>query len=142
MRHALAASAVAALLASCAAETPPEAPETLARIESPQALPCPEPDPGNACRADTASLASDFDKALAGDYAAQRNTAYALAGASQWVEPQPIQACAWRLVIVETRPADATFADASQRDMECDRLSAAERDQADEVAQLILDRLG
>ena len=130
----------AMVAASCTEEPQPAAPQVV-QIVRPTALPCPMPDPDRACMADTHALQADFDKAMAGDYQAQRNTAYLLSGASPYVVAQPIQACAWRQVISTNRPADAPYTDGPQLEIDCGKLSAEDRAVADHVAALISTQL-
>lgn len=126
-------AAIAFVVAACGSA----APEPL-QIERPTAKACPTPDPNRACLADTHDLDATFDRAMAGDYQAQRNTAWALSGASPWVEARPVQACAWRKAIMATRPADAAYHDGPQVEIDCGPLSASEQAQADQIAALIL----
>ena len=126
-----------AMFAAGCSEAPQPQAAQVAQIVRPTAMPCPTPDPDRACMADTHALQADFDKALAGDYQAQRNTAYLLSGATPYVVAQPVQACAWRKVILASRPADATYADDRQLEIDCGKLSAEDRAVADKIAALI-----
>lgn len=98
-------------------------------IEQVKLLPCPDPDVGRACAYDHESVPGYFEAALEGDYQAQRNLSYAFTQTSDWLVQRPIQGCAWRMVILATRPPDAVYDDAGMYRIQCDSLS--ERDLAD-----------
>jgi len=88
--------------------------------------------------ADTSNLETDYQKAMQGDYLAQRNTAWSFSGSSPYVEADPVQACAWRKVIMVSRPTDARFTDAEQLRIECGKLRPDEVASAEELSARIL----
>lgn len=60
--------------------------------------------------------------AKAGDYQAQRNVAYWLSGGYDGAAPlNPILACAWRLVILESGSPSVDSSDVSNKRLYCDR---------------------
>lgn len=135
---------IAALgIASCAAEPDPvaSASATVAEPAQPNAKPCPTPDPNRACLADTHDLAADFAKAMKGDYAAQRNTAYAFSGESPYVDADAAQGCAWRMVIMVSAPTDSTFDDAGMYRIQCGDLSPDKLRTARKIAETIHQRI-
>ena len=106
-------------------------------IEEVKFLPCPEPDVGRACEADQTFTKRDWPKALAGDYQAQRNVSYMFTAGRPWVVERPVQGCAWRMVIMATRPAGSTMADAGMYRIQCGRLSERDLAEAKRVANAI-----
>lgn len=74
--------------------------------------------------------------AMAGDYQAQRNLAYWLSGGYNGAPPQnPILACAWRLVILESGSRQVDSGDVSNKQLYCDkRLAPDERKAAEAQA--------
>lgn len=98
---------------------------------------CPADDFMNACASETSGAAAEFQRALAGDYQAQRNVSYAHTSTRPWNVQQPVQGCAWRMVIMVTRPADSTMDDAGMYRIQCGALSAEDQTDARAVAQLI-----
>lgn len=137
---------VAALgLGACSAEPVVEsdAPVTqAAQIETLQILDCDGNEFEESCRTYRGEdMPAEYDRALAGDYQAQRNVAYHFGRQSTDAVARPIQACAWRQVIMATRPADAGFADEPSLHIDCDGLSERDRAEAQEVANLIHRRI-
>lgn len=129
----------AALVASCSpAPVAPAAEKIAYEPTAPVAKPCPASDPDSVCKADTSNVAADYQKAMQGDYQAQRNTAWSFNGSSPYVEADPVQACAWRKVIMASRPADARFADAEQLRIECSGLKPNDLASADQLSARIL----
>jgi len=60
--------------------------------------------------------------AKAGDYQAQRNVAYWLSGGYSGAPPlNPVLACAWRLVILESGSTSVDSSDVSNKKLYCDR---------------------
>lgn len=60
--------------------------------------------------------------AKAGDYQAQRNVAYWLSGGYGGAPPlNPVLACAWRIVILESRSTSVDSSDVSNKKVYCDR---------------------
>ncbi|WP_282007948.1 hypothetical protein [Brevundimonas aveniformis] len=136
-------------LAACTAEPPtsdaantPLPAETTAEIETLQILDCDGHEFEDSCRRYRGELMpAEYDRALAGDYQAQRNVAYHFSRESTDAVSRPIQACAWRQVIMATRPADAGYTDESSLRLDCDSLSERDRAEADQVANLIHRRI-
>lgn len=141
MSKRLAGLIAAAALAACTPATEPPATEIAAEPVAPTAMTCPTPDPNQACRADTHELAENFQKAMTGDYQAQRNTAWAFGGESPYIEADPVQACAWRKVIASTRPADASYTDEAQLKLDCDALTPDQLTGAEQLSTRILSAL-
>mgnify|MGYP006976758449 CR=1 FL=1 len=82
---------------------------------------------------------ADYVKAKAGDYQGQRNVAWFLhRGDSPPIKRNPIQACAWRLVIVSAGHAQVGPGDTGNVRIECGRLSEAERAAAQARATQLL----
>jgi hypothetical protein len=68
----------------------------------------------------------ELQKARAGDYGGQRNLAFMLSGATQppdasAVVPNPQEACAWRLVILQSGHRQVTLVDAQNAVTDCAR---------------------
>lgn len=60
--------------------------------------------------------------AKAGDYQAQRNVAYWLSGGFGGAPPlNPVLACAWRMVILESGSTSVDSSDVSNKQVYCDR---------------------
>ena len=60
--------------------------------------------------------------AKAGNYQAQRNIAYWLSGGYSGAPPlNPVLACAWRIVILESGSTSVDFSDVSNKQLYCDR---------------------
>lgn len=79
-------------------------------------------------------------KAMAGDYQAQRNVAYWLAGGNNGAPPlNPILGCAWRLVILKSGSPSVDSSDVSNKQLYCDKqLDADSRTAADAQAENLL----
>ena len=77
--------------------------------------------------------------AKAGDYQAQRNLAYWLSGGYGGAPPlNPVLACAWRLVILESGSPQVDTSDVSNKQLYCDkRLDADSRKAAQAQAQTL-----
>lgn len=132
----------AALVASCSpAPVAPTAAKVAYEPTAPVAKACPTPDLNSACLADTHDLAENFQKAMSGDYQAQRNTAWSFSGESPYVEADPVQSCAWRKVITATRSADAAFTDDAQLKLDCENLTTDQLADADQLSSRIRDAL-
>lgn len=74
----------------------------------------------------SASSLSEFEalekSAKAGDYQAQRNVAYWLSGGNGGSPPlNPVLACAWRLVILESGNASVDSSDVGNKQLYCDK---------------------
>ncbi len=78
-----------------------------------------------ACAAGAATMAEyeALEKAAkAGDYQAQRNVAYWLSGGYNGALPQnPVLACAWRIVILESGSTKVDATDVSNKKVYCDK---------------------
>lgn len=123
-------------LAGCSAQGKQVATAQSASIEEPTLTPCAAPDPGRACAFAHDATSKAWGAALAGDYQAQRNVAYALTAPAAGVKADPVQGCAWRMVILANRPADG-LDDAGNVSTGCSRLSTGDLAQARAVAGLI-----
>ncbi|MGO4330450.1 hypothetical protein AB4Z48_03160 [Cupriavidus sp. 2TAF22] len=81
------------------------------------------------------------DKAMHGDFLAQRNLSYCLQSGCLGLEKDRVRACAWRKVIVLSGDRRVTDLDTANLEYVCGKLSAAERDaamrQADTLARQI-----
>jgi len=132
----LAACSNPAPTSSAAAAPAPAAQPAKVEIEAPRLLDCPSADPGRECEEVRASAPADFKRALGGDYQAQRNTAYMFATARVGMVKRPVQACAWRMVIMAERPANG-MPDAGNYQTDCGTLSPRDRQAARQVAQAI-----
>lgn len=69
----------------------------------------------------------ELQKALTGDYIAQRNVAHMLSGGirpveAQGVIPNPQEACAWRVVIIRSGHQQSGLGDAHNAVIDCGRL--------------------
>lgn len=127
MKNTILAMAALAALAACSSPEPPASP-----------VPAAEPKP--------ASSMGQFDAleqaALDGDYQAQRNLAYTL---GTGIPNNPILACAWRIVIVESGDPQVDQSDLGNKTFDCERkldadgLAAAEA-QAKQISELIVIR--
>lgn len=87
------------------------------------------------CLINTEEFLRDYLRARAGDYQAQRNIAHML-GATRGgmlrdhyagVTANPIEACAWRLVIITSGHPQAHTGDVTNVRMTCERLTGPER---------------
>ncbi len=76
-----------------------------------------------AARAATLDEYQALEKAAkAGDYQGQRNVAYWLSGGYGGAPPlNPVLACAWRLVILESGSTSVDSSDVSNKRLYCDR---------------------
>lgn len=80
-----------------------------------------------ACDADAKQFARMYTAALKRDYTSQRNVAYIFSyGRSEAVQKDPVQGCAWRLVIIASGSPKVDGGDRMNLDTECGRLSATE----------------
>ena len=75
------------------------------------------------------------EKALRGDYQAQRNLAYRYSTGDAVVAKNPVEGCAWREVVMLSGHPQAIAGDASNRDVECGRLASSERELATQKAK-------
>lgn len=73
-----------------------------------------------------------FKKSLKGDYQAQRNLAYSYQSGwgspsdKDYIKPDPIQACAWRKVILLTNPNKSDLTDYANESNECKKVQATD----------------
>lgn len=110
-------------------------------VAKPVAGTCPAGDV--ICPGNQKQLTSDWPKALAGNYGAARNVAYAFSvggHATTATTPRPIQACAWRLWILASGSPEIASGDRANYDLDCGRLDDADQERAQEVADVIADR--
>ncbi len=81
---------------------------------------------------DTSKFEQTKEKAMHGDYQAQRNLAY---GYSSWPYPgqdkNQILACAWRMVILKSGNERVDSTDVSNRKVDCESLDAASLEAAE-----------
>ena len=82
-----------------------------------------------------------LEAALKGDYEAQRNVSYMHHQTHSWIVRNEVQGCAWRMVIMVSRPADAAYDDATMYRVQCGELDATDLADAEAVAQLIYARV-
>lgn len=97
------------------------------------------------CEINLKKFTEEYPKALRGDYQSQRNVAYLLSGAWQPAIENPVQtntlqACAWRLVILQSGHAQAGPGDVSNRDIDC-RRPGVDRPAAEARAAELLRRI-
>lgn len=77
------------------------------------------PDP-RECEFQQKTFPEDYRKAIAGDYQGQRNVAYCLdRGCAQTVGRRPVDACAWRMVILAANHARTLSSDVHELGMTC-----------------------
>lgn len=127
-------------LAACGSPSEPPATDVHAPALSIQPVafrPCPNPDPMQACAYDKAKAPEELEAALKGDYQAQRNVSYLHHQSHSWIVQNEVQGCAWRMVIMVSRPADATYDDDTMYRIQCGKLSGSDLAEAKAVAQLI-----
>ena len=85
-----------------------------------------------ACETTKAEFLVDYELALRGERAGQRNVAYCLlSGCSRAVGVNRIQACAWRLVIVGSGHSENDEGDTSNLRTACAPLDSADRNAAE-----------
>ncbi|QQQ17784.1 hypothetical protein JIP62_10610 [Brevundimonas vitis] len=112
-------------------------PSPSVEIESVKLLACPDPDIGRTCEFDHVKSPEYLADALKGDYQAQRNISYAHTSGVSWIVARPVQGCGWRMVIMVSRPAGATYDDAGMYRIQCGDLSPADLEQSKRLAQII-----
>lgn len=93
------------------------------------------------CKANVAEFRSDWKKAHRGDYQAQRNVAFCLSrGCDGAVGIDPVQACAWRILIMASNgPVDG--GDAANLRNECGSLPAAWKIDATNLAKNLFKKI-
>lgn len=67
--------------------------------------------------------------AMAGDYQSQRNLAYWLSGGYNAPPQNPILACAWRLVILESGSPKVDAGDIGNKELYCDKRLGIDTDE-------------
>lgn len=87
-------------------------------------------DDGGQCEANRLTMLKEWPTAWTGDYQSQRNVAYLLSQPSMGVPQNPIQGCAWRMVIIASGHADATSIDTTNYNLDCRKLSEIELETA------------
>ena len=102
---------------------------------------CPNPDPMQACAYDRAKAPGELEAALKGDYEAQRNISYLHHQSQAWTVRNEVQGCAWRMVVMVSRPADAAYDDATMYRVQCAELNPSDQAAAKAVASLIYERI-
>lgn len=87
---------------------------------------CPGGPQAAACTGNRAEFRTEFSKAYRGDYQAQRNIAYCLQdGCGGGIRRNPILACAWRQVILDSGSNRVDGTDQSNARLACGGLDAA-----------------
>lgn len=125
-----------ALLAGCSSE--PESEKVAVQIEQPQFGGCDTAD--KVCAADQNAVEAAWPLAMKGDYQAQRNIAFAFAqgvNAPSKVTRRPIQACAWRIVIMASGSAKVDQTDQGNLTSDCASLDKDDAERSLAVANLI-----
>lgn len=88
------------------------------------------------CELNRQEFVRDYLRARAGELQGQRNVAYQLAGPAgeaairghqEGIVADPMQACAWRIVVMSTGHAEANQNDEAKERLDCGRLSEAQR---------------
>ena len=106
-------------------------------------LPCPIDAGGNAygtkiCEGDQKQFLREYPKAYEGDYESERNVGNCLqSGCSGALRKNPIQACAWRMVLMTSGSPKVNDLDAADLKIACGRLAEAERQDAAQRAAVI-----
>ncbi|MGT2429602.1 hypothetical protein ACU4GI_37860 [Cupriavidus basilensis] len=77
------------------------------------------------------------DKAMKGDFLAQRNLSYCLQSGCLGLERDRVKACMWRKVILLSGDRHVTDLDSANLEYVCGKLSAAERDAAMRQAETL-----
>jgi hypothetical protein len=94
-------------------------------------------DPDKTCEIDRTQFIAAWPKAWGGDYQAQRNVAYMQSSDNPAVAHNPVQGCAWRIVIQLSGHPETDSTDVDNFNLECGRLSAVEYASAVESAKSI-----
>lgn len=80
------------------------------------------------CEEEQRDFVSDYQKAFRGEYTPQRNVGFMLyTGSGGAIRKNPIQACAWRMVVLQSGHPQLDTGDTANADLACKRLSASER---------------
>ncbi len=81
-------------------------------------------------------------QALAGDYQAQRNLAFSLSSGFEGYQQDPVEACAWRIVILKSEHSEADASDTNNKDSDCERkLSPEQLSEAEARADALLKKI-
>lgn len=94
-----------------------------------------------SCEKERATFRDLYVKAFKKDYQAQRNVAYLLSKGNDAVFPDPIAACAWRMVITDSGSPKVDASDHANSRVFCDRIDAARRAEARSIATVIAKRI-
>lgn len=111
---------------------------SLAVIEKPIRIPCDDGD--SICAAEVDAQRDDWAKAIAGDYGAQRNIAFGFS-AGNHVSRNPVQGCAWRIIILAADTASVDQSDTGNYALECGRLPLAQLAKARATAVMLAKRV-
>ena len=91
---------------------------------------------------DTSKFEQTKEKAMHGDYQAQRNLAY---GYSSWPYPgqdkNPISACAWRMAILKSGSERVDSTDVSNQKVDCESLDASSLEAAEAQALGLMSKI-
>ena len=88
---------------------------------------------------DVAEENDEMKKALAGDYQAQRNIAYYYSTGVDGHTQDVITGCAWRLVILKSKPSQIDSTDTNNKTVYCDQqLNSQQRRQSEIKSETIL----
>lgn len=128
-------AALAMSVSACGGRAPESASATeLATIEKPIFTPCDDGD--RVCSAAAENARADWPAALARNYQAQRNVAYRFASGENVVR-NPVQACAWRIIILAADDAQVDASDTANYKLECGRLIPADLEAARATARML-----
>lgn len=132
--------ATALCLALIALPALAEDPTARAKREAEEALiPCTFAEKQQDCELERREWLDAYQKAKAGDYQGQRNVAYMLrAGPTPPMRINPIQACAWRWVILNSGHARVDTGDTSNFQNACRPLDIAGREASQARADALL----
>lgn len=98
--------------------------------------------PATSDELDTSKFEQTKDKAMHGDYQAQRNLAY---GYSSWPYPGQeknlILACAWRMLILKSGSERVDNTDVSNEKVDCESLDSKSREAAEAQALSLMNKV-
>lgn len=84
------------------------------------------------CQHTRTKIQEQLRQAMQGDYQARRNVGYCLSsGCDGAVVIDKVEACAWRIIVLNENSADAGVGDRGNFDLDCGRLNATDRQAAD-----------
>lgn len=92
------------------------------------------------CKTNSLEMIKAWPKAWAGEYGAQRNVAFLLSTSNAGVASNPVQGCAWRIIIQVSGHMEFQPGDQSNYDLECGRLKSSEFDAAKQIANTIFEK--